>query len=54
MQKKDKTWRLCIDYKYLNKIAIKNRYPIPMIDDLIDQLKGEKFFSKIGLNSGYH
>jgi hypothetical protein len=40
MQKKDGVWRLCIDYKILNKIMVRNRYPIPRIDDLLDQLKG--------------
>jgi hypothetical protein len=54
VQKKDGTWHLYIDYKALNKITVRNRYPIPRIDDLLDQLKGEKFFSNIDLNSGYH
>jgi hypothetical protein len=54
VQKKDGTWRLCIDYWALNKIIVRNRYPIPQIDDLLDQIKGEKYFSKIDLKSGYH
>jgi hypothetical protein len=54
VQKKDGTWQLWIDYKALKKIIVRNRYPIPRIDDLLDQLKGEKFFSKIDLKSSYH
>jgi hypothetical protein len=53
MQKNDKTWRICIDYKALNKITVRNQYPIPRIDDLLDHLKGENFFSNIDLKSGY-
>jgi hypothetical protein len=47
MQKKDETWQLCIDYIILNKIIVRNRYKISQIDDLLDQLKGENFFSNI-------
>jgi hypothetical protein len=54
VQKKNGTWQLYIDYRGLNKITVRNRYPIPRIDDLLDQLKGENFFSKIDLNSRYH
>eukprot|EP00253_Pinus_taeda_P009573 PITA_09573 len=54
VQKKDWTWRLCIDHRALNKITVRNRYPISWIDDLLDQLKGAKYFSKIDLKSRYH
>jgi hypothetical protein len=54
VQKKVGTWRLCIYYRALNKITVWNRYPIPRIDDLLDQLKGAKYFSKIDLKFGYH
>ena len=52
--KKDGSQRLCIDYRELTKVAIRNRYPLPRIDDLFDQLRGAKYFSKIDLRSGYH
>jgi hypothetical protein len=51
---KDGTLRLCIDFRQLNKVTVKNKYPLPRIDDLFDQLKDAKIFSKIDLRSGYH
>jgi hypothetical protein len=54
MKKKDKTLRLCVDYRLLNEVTIKNKYPLPRIDLLFDQLVGAKVFSKINLRSGYH
>ena len=53
-KKKDKTLRLCINYKQLNRVIIKNRYPLPRIDDLFDQLRGARVYSKIDLCTGYH
>jgi len=54
VKKKDGSMRLCVDYRQLNKVTIKNRYPPPRIDDLMDKLVGAEMFSKIDLRSGYH
>ncbi|GJS46814.1 putative reverse transcriptase domain-containing protein [Tanacetum coccineum] len=53
-QKEDGSFRMCIDYRELNKLTVKNRYPLPRIDDLFDQLQGSSVYSKIDLRSGYH
>ena len=53
-KKKDKTLRLCIDYRQLNRVTIKNRYPLLRIDDLFDQLRGARVYLKIDFSTGYH
>jgi hypothetical protein len=54
VKKKDRTLRLCIDFRQLRKVIVKNKYPLERINNLFDQLKNEKIFSKIDLKSGYH
>ncbi|MCO5573728.1 hypothetical protein L7F22_027502 [Adiantum nelumboides] len=54
VHKKDDTYRMCVDYRALNKITIKNRFPMPRIEDLFDKLQGSTYFSRIDLKSGYH
>jgi hypothetical protein len=54
VEKKGGTQRMCVDYRLLNEVTIKNKYPLPRIEDLFDQMRGAKVFSKIDLHSGYH
>jgi hypothetical protein len=54
VKKKDGSWRFCVEYRHLNAITVKNKYPLPIVDELLDELHGVVYFTKLDMKSGYH
>jgi hypothetical protein len=54
VQKKDDSWRFCVDYGKVNDMTIKNRFPMPLVDEILDELAGTRYFTSLDLTAGYH